>query len=322
VSRVDRQMLVLLLVGGAVLWGARELVHRAADDAQSGRSKSVQPANASSSAAARQDADQMDEASNINFARIDKLIGQMMGSGSQAAESDASKTADDAMDDKMNGIDVRDAASASRQAMLRLKNLRQCEVTMSESRTALRTGCPRPARNDDPRAEYDALIDGMVAALYDLRGEARAAISRGETPEIDPLAVGQAFARHPNDDVRVAALQILGDLPTSPATLEAAQHVVKVSNSGEAVLVALDLLKRGQSLESQQINQQITETLLGALERGGFQVRDTVARELLPFLNSDNLASFQRVLGQAPPRSRVAQYLKQNIEERQRDLAL
>ncbi|HRK08628.1 MAG TPA: hypothetical protein PLZ57_12725 [Pseudobdellovibrionaceae bacterium] len=317
-SRVDRQMLVLLLVGGAVLWGARELVHRAADDAQSGRSKSVQPANASTSAAATQDADQIDEASAINFARIDQLIGQMTASGSQATESGASVASDDAMDEKVNDIDVRDAASASRQAMLRLKNLRQCEVTMSESRTALRTGCPRPARNDDPRAEYDALIDGMVAALYDLRGEARAAISRGETPEIDPLAVGQAFARHPNDDVRVAALQILADLPASPAALEAAQHVVKVSNSGEAVLVALDLLKRGQELAPQQI----TETLLSALERGGFQVRDTVARELLPFLNSDNLASFQRVLGQAPPRSRLAQYLKQNIEERQRDLAL
>lgn len=329
-SRVDRQMIVLLLVGGAVLWGARELVHQVSDGAFSGRAQKAQPAANSSSQIEATDAGQTDEASALNFARIDQLIEQMTGQASQGAESGASAISPaaspvssvDAMDEKVNEIDVRDAASASRQAMLRLKNLRQCEVTMSESRTALRTGCPRPARNDDPRAEYDALIDGMVAALYDLRGEARAAISRGESPEIDPLAVGQAFARHPNDDVRVAALQILGDLPASPATLEAAQHVVKVSNSGEAVLVALDLLKRGQELESQQINQQITQTLLGALESGGFQVRDTVARELLPFLNSDNLPSFQRLLGQAPPRSRLAQYLKQNIEERQRDLAL
>jgi hypothetical protein len=202
--------------------------------------------------------------------------------------------------------------------MRRLKALRQCELSMSQSRTALRTGCPRPSRIDDPRADYDALIDATVAALYDLRGEARAAMARGETPEVDPLDVGRAFVHHSNDDVRVAALQILGDLPASEATVEAAQQVVKASNSGEAVLVALDLLKRGHELAPQQI----TETLLSALERGGFQVRDTVARELLPFLNSDNLASFQRVLGQAPPRSRVAQYLKQNIEERQRDLAL
>ena len=315
-SRTDRQMLVFIVIGSLLLWGARELMHLSKSDRrfmqqsplqQSPMQQSPQMQTTSQVGETSGEREGFETARSESFEGIDQVIAQTVGPMNSRLIQDTALAES-----------LEPPVTASRAAMRKLKELRQCEINMSQARVVFAVNCPQPSRQDDPRAEYDALVAGMVEALHQLRDETSAGTARGETPEIDPLAVGQAFVRHPNDDVRVAALRLLGDQPPTKKSVASAQHVVRVSNSGEAVMVALDLLKRGQELAPREI----TTTLLAALETGGFQVRDTVARELLPFLNSDNLASFQRVLGQAPPRSRVAQFLKQNIEERQRDSAL
>lgn len=199
-----------------------------------------------------------------------------------------------------------------RDVFSRLRSLRQCERSFGES-------CPGlSARkiNDvsqSPAGLMNALADQTASELVRLKLVAEDEMARAQGPSFSVTEVAGAYVKHPDDDVREKALGLAELVVFSEPreALKIASHVVNNTVSGPLTEKAMEILQATQMSDPVVVEQ----TLVAALTRGGWEVRDRVARGLLPFLNSANRDTYARALSAAPVRSKQALYLRLNLEE-------
>lgn len=194
----------------------------------------------------------------------------------------------------------------------RLRALRRCERSFGERCLGLSARKVGDV-SETPAGLMNALADQTASELVRLKLVAEEEMARGQTPSFSVTEVAGAYAKHPDDHVREKALGLAELVVFSEprAALKIASQVLSTTVSGPLTEKALAILQATQMSDPGTVEQ----TLVSALTRGGWEVRDRVARGLLPFLNSENRDTYARELSRAPARSKQALYLRLNLEE-------
>jgi len=161
---------------------------------------------------------------------------------------------------------------------------------------------------ETPSAYHQELSAAIAAELRDLGG------SRFSPLEQQILA--REFMRFPDDFVKEEALAILARSTPSQASVRAILHGLKQSVSTPLYSKALVVLREQMnSLEDPQLSVEVERFVFDQLMRGGHFVSIEIARQAYPFLTLDNVALFEHLRDQSPPRSRVREYLDLNVRE-------
>ena len=176
-------------------------------------------------------------------------------------------------------------------------------------------GCPidSAVAKLEPAGYSNLLVDETVQELAFLKALAEAEARDYRRPTFSVEAVSRAYIRHRDDNVREQALQLASLLiETEPrAVVEIASRALSATISGPLADQALDLMYATRSANPNLVDR----TLLRTLKVGGWDVRDTVAGRILPFISTENRQAFAAVLEKAPNRSKLALHLKLGIEE-------
>lgn len=202
--------------------------------------------------------------------------------------------------------------AATKETISRLKSIRACE---KDSAQWSRKECPIGALR--ARAEADGyeslLVDQTVSALAFLKAIAAEEARRGLKPSFSVREVAGAYIKHRDDNVREQALGLASLLTvTEPRVAVAvASQAIESTVSGPLTVQALQILREAREGDPKRVDQ----TLIRALKRGGWDVRDAVAENILPFITSENRNAFSKLLRESPVRSKMALHLRLNIEE-------
>jgi hypothetical protein len=111
----------------------------------------------------------------------------------------------------------------------------------------------------------------------------------------------------PDGHVQAAALALAARLPPSPETAAAA--VAALARSYDAVLLAkaYPVLQQWQQLG---LSAGYDDMFIGLVHTGGWQAAQSVAENIVPFLNAGNVGRFEQVARQLPPGARQQALLR------------
>jgi hypothetical protein len=111
----------------------------------------------------------------------------------------------------------------------------------------------------------------------------------------------------PDGHVQAAALALAARLPPSPETAAAA--VAALARSYDAVLLAkaYPVLQQWQQLG---LSAGYDDMFVGLVHTGGWQAAQSVAENIVPFLNAGNVGRFEQVARQLPPGARQQALLR------------
>lgn len=202
--------------------------------------------------------------------------------------------------------------AATRETISRLKSIRACE---RDSSNWSKKECPVQVLR--ARAEADGyeslLVDQTVSELAFLKAIAAEEARRGLKPSFSVREVAGAYIKHRDDNVREQALGLAALMTsTEPkAAVGIASQAIESTVSGPLAVQALQILREARDGDPKRVDQ----TLIRALKRGGWEVRDAVAENILPFITSKNRNAFSKLLRETPVRSKMALHLRLNIEE-------
>ncbi len=202
--------------------------------------------------------------------------------------------------------------SAAEDSIARLKTIRACEK--SPELPCLVDSAFRSASSKvEPAGYSNALVDETVGELAFLKALADFEAREHRRPTFSVEAVARAYIRHRDDNVREQALALASLIVESEprAVVEIASRALSVTVSGPLADQALDLMYATRAANPRLVDQ----TLIRTLKVGGWDVRDTVAGRILPFISAENRHDFAKVLEKAPNRSKLALHLKLGIEE-------
>lgn len=201
---------------------------------------------------------------------------------------------------------------ATKETIARLKSIRACE---KDSSTLSRKDCPVNALRARAEADgYEALlVDQTVSELAFLKAIAVEESRRGLAPSFSVREVAGAYIKHPDDNVREQALSLAALLVKNEpaAAVGIAAQAIASTVSGPLTVQALHILREARDGNPRLVDR----TLFRALTRGGWEVRDAVAENVLPFITSENRNAFSKLLRESPVRSKMALHLRLNIEE-------
>ncbi len=206
------------------------------------------------------------------------------------------------------GKDQVPAKAADVAAIDRLKSLRKCEKVESSD-------CPVGSlmAKSDPAGYHQLLAEETVSELAFLKALAMDDMqNRGDT-QIPLLSLSTAYIKHPDDNVREQALGLAALLPSRDAsvTVEIASRALRTTVSGPLTTQAIRLMAQSRSANPELVD----KTLRDVLKTGGWDVRNAVAAEILPFITHENRNSFAKILAEAPVRSKLALHLRLGLEE-------
>ncbi len=206
------------------------------------------------------------------------------------------------------GQNANDQIVAHDAAIERLKRLRKCEKAESSD-------CPVGSlrAKSDPYGYYQLLTEETVSELAFLKALAMDDLqNRGET-HIPVLSLSNAYIKHPDDNVREQALGLATLLSNRDAdsVLQIASRALRTTVSGPLTTQALRLMAQSRSANPGLVD----KTLREILKTGGWDVRNAVAAEILPFITHENRNSFAQILAEAPARSKLALHLRLGLEE-------
>ncbi len=193
-------------------------------------------------------------------------------------------------------------------AIDRLKNLRKCEKV--ESSDCLVGSL---IVKNEPAGYHQQLAEETVSELAFLKALATDDLqNRGET-RIPLLSLSSAYIKHPDDNVREQALGLATLLSSrdAGATLQIASRALRTTVSGPLTTQALKLMAPSRSANPELVD----KTLREVLKTGGWDVRNAIAAEILPFITQENRNSFAQILAEAPVRSKLALHLRLGLEE-------
>ena len=162
--------------------------------------------------------------------------------------------------------------------------------------------------NNDPR-QTSYLIG------QDIKEELAALLQRWKNNEICSAELSQAAIEslsNPDGHVQEAALKILAELPISNDHHNAIVMLVSDSYNTKIIKQAMTEIQRYQ--DSGTIDQ-IDQVFIEQLKTGAPYASQEIAKNILPFINQNNIGYYQETLDQLPPQSKKAQLLKSNIEE-------
>ncbi len=209
-------------------------------------------------------------------------------------------------------FDVQNAASA---ALARLVDVRKCERLAGALRPDLKTACPvgHPAALASASGYSDLLVEQTVAELAFLKQLALHARSERQADPYDLAQVARVYVKHSDDNVREQALSIASLMAERDGkeALAIAAFAIRSTVSGPLASQALKLLGQQRTHDPQLVDQAVTQ----ALKTGGWDVRDAVASQLLPFITAETKDEFAKILASEPVRSKIALHIRLNLEE-------
>lgn len=211
-------------------------------------------------------------------------------------------------------------ASASEQALQRLIQIRQCEklagamdrITLSSAESAR---CPvnHPEALADAGGYAQVLVDQTVMELAFLRELALASRANGLNDPYDVARIAKTYVNHADDNVREQALALAEILPDSQGqtAMEIAAKALASTVSGPLSTQALAILARHRSVDSKLADGAVVR----ALKESGWDVKDAVASQSLPFVTAQNREEFAKIMNSEPERSKLRLHLRLNLEE-------
>lgn len=217
--------------------------------------------------------------------------------------------------------------SPSEQALDRLVQIRKCEKLAGTLNQKSLSGpeasrCPvnHPEALDHAGGYSQVLVDQTVMELAFLRELALATRRRGLNDPFDVSQIAKVYVNHADDNVREQALALAGILPDSQGLLamEIAAKALSQTVSGPLSTQALEILARHRKLEPEVADRAVVR----ALKQGGWDVRDAVASQSLPFITAGNRTDFAKVMDSEPLRSKLRLHLRLNLEEFDRSARL
>lgn len=209
-----------------------------------------------------------------------------------------------------------DARNSAADALSRLIEARKCErlsgaIGQSGEKSTCPTGHPLALAN--PSGYSDLLTQTTVNELAFLKQLAIYARSENQADPFDLAQVAKAYVQHPDDNVKEQALELAALLSDrdGKVVLNVAAKAMESTVSGPLALQALALL----SLHREHDPEQVDKTVTSALKNGGWDVRDAIASQLLPFITPSTRPEFVQILAAEPVRSKVALHIRLNLEE-------
>lgn len=198
-------------------------------------------------------------------------------------------------------------------AVDRLRQIRSCEKQDGASCAIDGFSQKDGVQSEGPSAYQDALAELTIGELAFLRALAEDDIKNGRESRVPIASLAKAYVQHRDDNVREQALKLAELLPIRDAEIAAsvAVRAVQTTVSGPLAVQALRLMAQTRAADPRLVDR----TVLEALQTGGWDVRDAVAAEILPFLTRENRKSFEQILASAPPRSKLALHLRLGLEE-------
>lgn len=217
------------------------------------------------------------------------------------------------------GATAFDAREEAQRAMSRLIATRKCERLAGSIVSGKPSGTQSACPTDHPLAlatasgYSDLLSQQTVNELAYLKQLAIFARNESQSDPFDLVRVAKVYIQHPDDNVKEQALEIAALLPDRDGkeALTIATKALDSTVSGPLALQALSLL----SLHREHDPQLVDKTVRAALKEGGWDVRDAVASQLLPFITPSTRAEFVQILASEPVRSKVALHIRLNLEE-------
>ena len=209
-----------------------------------------------------------------------------------------------------------DARNSAADALSRLVEARKCErLSGAIGQTNVSSACPtgHPLALANPSGYSDLLTQTTVNELAFLKQLAIYARSENQADPFDLAQVAKAYVQHPDDNVKEQALEIAALLPDhdGKVALGIAAKVMESTVSGPLALQALALLSAHRDHDTEQVDKTVTT----ALRNGGWDVRDAIASQLLPFITPSTRPVFVQILASEPVRSKVALHIRLNLEE-------
>lgn len=193
-------------------------------------------------------------------------------------------------------------------AIEKLKEIRKCEKVETAD-------CPVGSllAKEFPGGYHDLLTQGTVNELAFLKALAEDDIQNGRETSVPVAALSTAYVKHPDDNVREQALLLASLLPPKDAgtVVAVAARAVRTTVSGPLTTQALRLMAQNRSANPKLID----GTIKRLLRTGGWDQREAVAAEILPFITRENRDSFAKLMAKAPVRSKVALHLRLGLEE-------
>ena len=180
-------------------------------------------------------------------------------------------------------------------ALSKIRELINCEQTNS---------CP--VDNSDPRAgeflRASMIVDEMNKII--------SIPSYSANFTVKDLSI--ELLNFPDGYVQEKALELMAKMPDSSENVTPVLTMLEEGYDAKLMKQALIELKKYPNSSAQQ-----SEVFINILETGSIYAGQTLANEILPFLNSDNIDSFNALLQRLPAESKKAKALKANIFEYQ-----
>jgi len=172
-------------------------------------------------------------------------------------------------------------------------------LNCSETRT-----CPED--NSDPRAS-SILLGKMLSE--NLQQYIQLHVEENYFDQ-KSLIIVQTFIDYPDGHVQQQAISLMSHQPADIPTAEMLIEALVDGYDAKIMKQSLLELQRYPSLES-EIQALLQQTLI----TGSFYVAQTVANQILPFLNSKNIQSYIELAAKLPKASKRSRYLLANIKE-------
>lgn len=209
-----------------------------------------------------------------------------------------------------------DARKSAADALSRLIEARKCErLSGALGQSSVSSTCPtgHPMALAYPSGYSDLLTQTTVNELAFLKQLAIYARSENQSDPFDLSQVAKAYVQHPDDNVKEQALEIAALLSDRDGkiVLNVAAKAMESTVSGPLARRALALLSLHREHDPEQVDKAVASTL----KNGGWDVRDAVASQLLPFITPSTRAEFVQILAAEPVRSKVALHIRLNLEE-------
>lgn len=219
-----------------------------------------------------------------------------------------------------SGGAIKSVQAPAEQALQRLVQVRQCEklagaLNRKTLSSAAAARCPvnHPEALEHAGGYAQVLVDQTVMELAFLRELALAARANRLNDPFDVARIAKVYVNHSDDNVREQALALAEILPDTEArvAMEIAAKALVSTVSGPLSTQALDLLARHRHVDSAMADRAVVR----ALKESGWDVKDAVASQSLPFLTAENRPEFLKIMNSEPERSRLRLHLRLNLEE-------
>jgi hypothetical protein len=168
--------------------------------------------------------------------------------------------------------------------------------------------------DSDPRAAHFDLGQRLAKELGNLAALARI----GALGDVDGGSIARRNLQYEDGHVQEAALSLISTLPPDPANVDAILAALQRGHDAGIYGQAMQELLR---YPDEAARSRVENTLIETMQTGGHFAGQTVAQEILPFLNNGNLARFQELAEQLPPGSAKRKLLEGTLvefEQRQR----